>query len=184
MAGAGDSSGNLLSGEGLLSTPAQQPPRRPARNGNAQTPNPPAEGYKYANQDLLDRTNSIIQESLRREYEAAQRALELQRLAAAQALDDVGSSSSSSSEGTDDGDDPDEDWHRDQVALNVVLRARNEYSLMPSSWKHHLRGIPLPDNLFYSQTNNAATRPKIYACNERYEYQGTSLYFISNLLSC
>ncbi|KAI1095760.1 hypothetical protein F5B19DRAFT_438723 [Rostrohypoxylon terebratum] len=63
-------------------------------------------------------------------------------------------------------------WRYEQVFLNQILRARDEYSLMPSTWKMHFRGVPLPEGLFYIKTNAVATRPRIYALSDRLEYRG------------
>jgi hypothetical protein len=66
-------------------------------------------------------------------------------------------------------------WHKDQTALNIVLNARNEYSLMPTTWKISLRGIPLPAGLFYVKTKAMAERPRIYGHIDKLEYRGVSV---------
>ncbi|KAI0144665.1 hypothetical protein GGR57DRAFT_323794 [Xylariaceae sp. FL1272] len=84
---------------------------------------------------------------------------------------------SDSEDGADeDADCPEDDetaWRREQVFLNTILNARNEFTLMPITWRMHFRGIPLPDSLFYQQENAKAARPKIYARSPKSEYQGT-----------
>lgn len=64
------------------------------------------------------------------------------------------------------------DWREEQLALNIVLRARHEFTLLPSTWKYNLRGIPIPDTLFYTQTKSKSMRPRIYAMQERLEFEG------------
>ncbi|KAI1377658.1 hypothetical protein F4677DRAFT_43843 [Hypoxylon crocopeplum] len=87
-------------------------------------------------------------------------------------LDNEPPPTSSSSEETNADYDLDEGWRHEQVFLNQILKARNEYTLMPSTWRMHFRGIPLPDGLFYIQNQTSSFRPRIYARNPRLEYQG------------
>ncbi|KAJ1333541.1 hypothetical protein MN608_03532 [Microdochium nivale] len=68
------------------------------------------------------------------------------------------------------------DWREEQLSLNIVLRARHEFTLLPSTWKYNLRGIPIPDTLFYTQTKSKSMRPRIYAMQNRFEYQGESAF--------
>ncbi|KAH7031081.1 uncharacterized protein B0I36DRAFT_349210 [Microdochium trichocladiopsis] len=68
------------------------------------------------------------------------------------------------------------DWREEQLALNIVLRARHEFTLLPSTWKYNLRGIPIPDTLFYTQTKSKSMRPRIYAMQNRFEYQGETAF--------
>ncbi|KAI1386492.1 uncharacterized protein F4822DRAFT_410282 [Hypoxylon trugodes] len=82
------------------------------------------------------------------------------------------SSSSSPEPDTDDEYDEDEGWRVEQVFLNHILKARDEYTFMPSTWKMHFRGIPLPEGLFYQQSQTISTRPRIYSRTDRYEYRG------------
>ncbi|KAI8958681.1 hypothetical protein F5Y11DRAFT_335494 [Daldinia sp. FL1419] len=70
--------------------------------------------------------------------------------------------------------DPKEGRRYEQVFLNQVLKARDEYTLMPTTWRMHFRGVPLPDGLFYIQTHSVSSRPRIYARTERLEYQGAT----------
>lgn len=159
---------------------------KPPPPGQSDPPRrPPYAPYSFAQQDLLDRTNSLIQESLARQYDADQRQVENERLAKAREFDPSPSPTPSIS--TDEGHDPAEFWHEDQVALNVILNARNEYSLMPSTWRISLRGIPLPEGLFYTKTRDTASRPRIYAHTDRLEYRGTllypiAIYYLSNII--
>ncbi|XXG98430.1 mitochondrial import receptor subunit tom20 [Hypoxylon texense] len=67
---------------------------------------------------------------------------------------------------------PGEFTRYEQVFLNTILGARDEYSFMPTSWRMHFRGVPLPDSLFYVQTQQRSLRPRIYAHSEKYEYRG------------
>ena len=103
------------------------------------------------NQDELNRIDALIQDSIAR---------------------DEATHSPTSSSSSDSGYDPEGYWHEDQIALNVILNARNEYTLMPSTWKFSFKGIPLPEGLFYRKTKDIATRPRIYPHNERAEYRG------------
>ncbi|KAI0419152.1 hypothetical protein F5X98DRAFT_335353 [Xylaria grammica] len=68
--------------------------------------------------------------------------------------------------------DPDTAWRREQIYLNTILNARNEYTLMPSTWRMHFRGIPLPNSLFYIKMKSKSIRPRIYARTDRLEYRG------------
>ncbi|KAI1142420.1 hypothetical protein F5Y05DRAFT_370908 [Hypoxylon sp. FL0543] len=68
--------------------------------------------------------------------------------------------------------DPDEGWRYEQVFLNQILKGRDEYTLMPTTWKMHFRGIPFPEGLFYVQTQAVSVRPRIYARTDRLEYRG------------
>ncbi|KAI0811635.1 hypothetical protein GGR55DRAFT_79731 [Xylaria sp. FL0064] len=68
--------------------------------------------------------------------------------------------------------DPDKTWRSEQIYLNTILNARNEFTLMPSTWRMHFRGIPLPDSLFYVKTKLKSARPRIYARTEKLEYRG------------
>ncbi|KAI1422408.1 hypothetical protein F5Y12DRAFT_621041 [Xylaria sp. FL1777] len=68
--------------------------------------------------------------------------------------------------------DPDTAWRLEQIYLNTILNARNEFTLMPSTWRMHFRGIPLPDSLFYVKTKLRSIRPRIYARTDRLEYRG------------
>lgn len=76
-------------------------------------------------------------------------------------------------DGTDSESDPDTAWRREQIYLNTILNARNKFTLMPSTWRMHFRGIPLPDSLFYIKTKSKSIRPRIYARTDRLEYRGT-----------
>lgn len=165
-------------------------PPQPGRPGQPDPPRPPGvqtrlhphfAPYNVSHQDLWNRTNNIIQESLAREYEAEQRWVENKRLLEAREYDP--SPSPTPSVATDDDYKPADFWHEDQVALNVILNARNEYSLMPSTWRISLRGIPLPEGLFYTKTRNTSSRPRIYAHTDKLEYRGTLLLFHHHLLS-
>ncbi len=147
----------------------------------------PADPYRYTHQDLLDRTNNIIQESLARTYDITQRQVEAARVQRAREFDPSPSPTSSTS--TLGGIDPSEGWHRDQVSLNMILNARNEFSIMPSTWKMSLRGIPMPQNLFYAQARRLGTRPRIYAHTDKLEFRGifslpyiTSLNFLTDVI--
>ncbi|KAI3341978.1 hypothetical protein F4824DRAFT_447769 [Ustulina deusta] len=68
--------------------------------------------------------------------------------------------------------DPDTAWRLEQIYLNTILNARTEFTLMPSTWRMHFRGIPLPDSLFYIKTKLKSIRPRIYARTDRLEYRG------------
>ncbi|KAI1505376.1 hypothetical protein F5X99DRAFT_279059 [Biscogniauxia marginata] len=80
----------------------------------------------------------------------------------------------SSVEETESEVEPEEGWRLEQVYLNQILNARNEYTLMPSTWRMHFRGIPLPEGLFYNKTKSESSRPRIYARSERFEYRGAT----------
>ncbi|KAI5868426.1 hypothetical protein GGS23DRAFT_609143 [Durotheca rogersii] len=75
----------------------------------------------------------------------------------------------------DQENDPDGEWRLEQVYLNEILKARNEYSLMPSTWRMHFRGIPLPEGLFYTKTQAVSHRPRIYAHSEQFDYRGAMM---------
>ncbi|KAI1763642.1 hypothetical protein GGR53DRAFT_360931 [Hypoxylon sp. FL1150] len=68
--------------------------------------------------------------------------------------------------------DPEDKWRWEQVYLNMILKERDEYSLMPTTWRMHFRGIPLPDGLFYVRSRKRSTRPRIYAHLDKLEYRG------------
>lgn len=68
---------------------------------------------------------------------------------------------------------PDTAWRQEQIYLNTILNARNKFTLMPSTWRMHFRGIPLPDSLFYIKTKSKSIRPRVYARTDRFEYRGT-----------
>ncbi|OTA96041.1 hypothetical protein M434DRAFT_28132 [Hypoxylon sp. CO27-5] len=72
-----------------------------------------------------------------------------------------------------DTDHDDEDgWRYEQIFINQILKGRGEYSLMPTTWKLHFRGIPLPERLFYTQTRAVSARPRIYGRTQSLEYRG------------
>lgn len=76
------------------------------------------------------------------------------------------------------------DWRQEQVFLNHILKARNEFTLMPSTWAMHFRGIPIPDCLFYEKTKKVSSRPRIYAHTDKYEFRGAlNLRYISEVSS-
>ncbi|KAI1461266.1 hypothetical protein F4805DRAFT_276276 [Annulohypoxylon moriforme] len=79
---------------------------------------------------------------------------------------------SSTTQETNKDYDPEDGWRYEQVFLNQILRGRDEYSLLPSTWRMHFRGIPLPDSLFYIKTHAVSVRPRIYARTDRFEYRG------------
>ncbi|KAI2635104.1 hypothetical protein GGS21DRAFT_93464 [Xylaria nigripes] len=60
----------------------------------------------------------------------------------------------------------------EQIYLNTILKALNEFTLMPSTWKMHFRGIPLPNTLFYVKTKQKSIRPRIYARTDKFDYRG------------
>ncbi|KAI0840763.1 hypothetical protein F5Y06DRAFT_261694 [Hypoxylon sp. FL0890] len=68
--------------------------------------------------------------------------------------------------------DPEEGWRYEQVFLNQILKGRDEYTLMPTTWRMHFRGIPFPEGLFYIRTQAVSVRPRIYARTDRLEYRG------------
>lgn len=76
-------------------------------------------------------------------------------------------------EGGDSDDDALQDWRREQIMLNAVLKARDEFSLLPSSWKVHFSGGPSTDRMFYRKVKEKSFRPRIYARCEKYEVTGT-----------
>ncbi|KAI0852969.1 hypothetical protein F5Y00DRAFT_258225 [Daldinia vernicosa] len=84
------------------------------------------------------------------------------------------SAESSIGEETTQDHDPKERWRYEQVFLNQVLKARDEYTLMPTTWRMHFRGVPLPEGLFYVKTHAVSTRPRIYARTDKLEYQGAT----------
>ncbi|KAI0152481.1 hypothetical protein F4776DRAFT_670131 [Hypoxylon sp. NC0597] len=63
-------------------------------------------------------------------------------------------------------------WRYEQIFINQILKGRNEYTLMPTTWKMHFRGIPLPEGLFYTKTRAVSTRPRIYGRTQSLEYRG------------
>ncbi|KAI1302480.1 hypothetical protein F5Y03DRAFT_361637 [Xylaria venustula] len=77
-----------------------------------------------------------------------------------------------SKSGPDENPDPDTAWRLEQIYLNTILNARNEFTLMPSTWRMHFRGIPLPDSLFYIKSKQKSIRPRIYARSDRLDYRG------------
>ncbi|KAI2779056.1 hypothetical protein F4815DRAFT_474928 [Daldinia loculata] len=81
---------------------------------------------------------------------------------------------SSIGEETTQDHDPKGGWRYEQVFLNQVLKARDEYTLMPTTWRMHFRGVPLPEGLFYIKTHAVSTRPRIYARTDKLEYQGAT----------
>ncbi|KAI1657970.1 hypothetical protein F4813DRAFT_65941 [Daldinia decipiens] len=81
---------------------------------------------------------------------------------------------SSIGEGTTRDHAPKGGWRYEQVFLNQVLKARDEYTLMPTTWRMHFRGVPLPEGLFYIKTHAVSTRPRIYARTDKLEYQGAT----------
>lgn len=76
-------------------------------------------------------------------------------------------------EESDSDDDASENWRREQIMLNAVLKARDEFSLLPSSWKVHFSGGPSTDRMFYRRVKARSFRPRIYAHCEKYEITGT-----------
>lgn len=168
MAVSYDKDSKNLFGDGsvrMFDRPVEEPPK-----SDPALVNHPRPAVPYIHQDLLDRTNNLLQKSIARQYAAEQRKVEEERMAKAREYDPSPSPTPSIS--TDSGYDPAESWHVDQVALNVILNARNEYSLMPSTWQIALRGIPLPEGLFYAKKKDTSTRPRIYAHTEKLEFQG------------
>ncbi|KAK6853426.1 hypothetical protein PG995_010238 [Apiospora arundinis] len=63
-------------------------------------------------------------------------------------------------------------WRREQIVLNAVLKGRDEFSLLPSTWRVHFLGAPVSDYMFYRQTKGMAARPRIYAHEDRFEVRG------------
>jgi len=82
---------------------------------------------------------------------------------------DAESDADSGAESESENDSP---WRQEQIFLNTILNARNEFTLMPSTWRMHFRGIPLPDSLFYIKTKTKSIRPRIYARTDKLEYRG------------
>ncbi|KAI0387788.1 hypothetical protein F5Y04DRAFT_240986 [Hypomontagnella monticulosa] len=80
---------------------------------------------------------------------------------------------SSSEEETND-HDPEQKWRYEQAFLNEILKERDRYTLMPTTWRMHFLGIPLPEGLFYNQTRSRALRPRIYALTRGREFQGAT----------
>ncbi|RYO99083.1 hypothetical protein DL764_006910 [Monosporascus ibericus] len=124
----------------------------------------------YALQEHLDSIREVIRESEYRRFVRIQREVEESRAQEARGPDP--SPSPPPSEKTEGDYDPNGYWHADQVSLNMILKDRNEYSLMPSTWRLSLKGIPLPEGLFYTKTKTMAARPRIYSHTERLEYRG------------
>ncbi|KAK8051236.1 hypothetical protein PG993_002621 [Apiospora rasikravindrae] len=63
-------------------------------------------------------------------------------------------------------------WRREQIVLNAVLKGRDEFSLLPSTWRVHFLGAPVSACMFYHQTKGMAARPRIYSHEDRYEVRG------------
>ena len=63
-------------------------------------------------------------------------------------------------------------WRREQIVLNAVLKGRDEFSLLPSTWRIHFLGAPVSDCMFYRQAKGMAARPRIYAHEDKYEFRG------------
>ncbi|ORY65063.1 uncharacterized protein BCR38DRAFT_474037 [Pseudomassariella vexata] len=63
-------------------------------------------------------------------------------------------------------------WREEQILLNGILNALDKYTLMPSTWAMHFRGIPLPPDLFYHKVNKVSSRPRVYAHTDKYEFRG------------
>jgi hypothetical protein len=64
-------------------------------------------------------------------------------------------------------------WRSEQAMLLVILGNRDKYSLMPSEWATHLRGIPIPQSLFYIKEQSFSSRPRLYAHQpDKYEFLG------------
>ncbi|KAK8106202.1 uncharacterized protein PG998_003331 [Apiospora kogelbergensis] len=63
-------------------------------------------------------------------------------------------------------------WRREQIVLNAVLKGRDEFSLLPSTWRIHFHGAPVSGCMFYRQTKGMAARPRIYSHEDRYEVRG------------
>lgn len=78
----------------------------------------------------------------------------------------------SDNDDTDSESDKDTAWRLEQIYINMVLNARNEFPLMPSTWKMNFRGIPLPDSLFYDKEKSKSLRPRIFAHTHKLEYRG------------
>ncbi|KAK7928035.1 hypothetical protein PG985_005033 [Apiospora marii] len=86
--------------------------------------------------------------------------------------DDVDVKAESDLEGSDSEYDALAHWRREQIVLNAVLKGRDEFSLLPSTWKIHFLGAPVSDCMFYHQTKGMAARPRIYAHEDKYEVRG------------
>ncbi|KAK8090960.1 hypothetical protein PG994_000465 [Apiospora phragmitis] len=75
--------------------------------------------------------------------------------------------------GLSDGDyDALDHWRREQIVLNAVLKGRDEFSMLPSTWRVHFLGAPVSDCMFYHQTKGMAARPRIYAHEDKCEVRG------------
>ncbi|KAI0598348.1 hypothetical protein F4775DRAFT_556465 [Biscogniauxia sp. FL1348] len=142
----------------LPSAPAQKP-------GDGQV-KPPAKLPTAL--ELLKRLNDLAEE----EKIQAQKAQQAQQAGPNPPSPSSSSSDSGSDEESESEFEPEQGWRREQVYLNQILNARNEYTLMPSTWRMHFRGIPLPEGLFYNKTKSESSRPRIYARAERFEYRG------------
>ncbi|RYO75652.1 hypothetical protein DL766_010361 [Monosporascus sp. MC13-8B] len=140
------------------SLPPSRPPAGPAANAG------------YALQEHLESIREVIRESEYRRFVRIQAEAEERRAQEARGPDP--SPSPPPSEDTEEDYDPNGYWHADQISLNMILKDRNEYSLMPSTWRLSLKGIPLPEGLFYTKTKTTAARPRIYSHIERLEYRG------------
>ncbi|KAK7981785.1 hypothetical protein PG988_004023 [Apiospora saccharicola] len=86
--------------------------------------------------------------------------------------DDVDVKAESDAEGSDSEYDALAHWRREQIVLNAVLKGRDEFSLLPSAWRVHFSGAPVSDCMFYRQTKGMAARPRIYAHEDKCEFQG------------
>jgi hypothetical protein len=83
---------------------------------------------------------------------------------------------SSSSEGSEDSKSEEgsvKPLRIEQKLLNVILEARDEFTLMPSTWAMHFRGYPVPPSIFYTKVKDISSRPRIYARTDKLEYNGT-----------
>ncbi|RYP54643.1 hypothetical protein DL768_000579 [Monosporascus sp. mg162] len=145
-------------------------PSRPAAGTAANAG--PGRNAGYALQEHLDSIREVIRESKYRRFVRIQNEAEERRAQEARGPDP--SPSPPPSEETEEDYHPSGYWHADQVSLNMILKDRNEYSLMPSTWRLSLKGIPLPEGLFYTKTKTTAARPRIYSHTERLEYRGAS----------
>ncbi|KAI1076790.1 hypothetical protein F5B20DRAFT_572635 [Whalleya microplaca] len=141
---------------------AQDTPELRGGAGSFPTSEPVARPNDVDVVDLLNRFNRAVRDQEEREQAAAPDGT----------YGRLDGEESSDSDETDSEYGPEEGWRIEQVFLNQVLNARNEYTLMPSTWKMHFKGIPLPDGLFYIKTQNASIRPRIYARTDRLEYRG------------
>ncbi|KAK8079785.1 hypothetical protein PG997_007603 [Apiospora hydei] len=86
--------------------------------------------------------------------------------------DDTDDKAESDPEVSDSDYDALDHWRREQIVLNAVLKGRDEFSLLPSTWRVHFLGAPVSDCMFYHQTKGMAARPRIYAHEDRYEVRG------------